>query len=87
MSDEYEGTSLDAIRLMAAAGSGVAILPQIYAMIEARRGTDVALRAVRDDSARRQLSLIQPSSPELRPGSETLAEVLTTEAHKLMEVV
>ncbi|MFY0691619.1 MAG: LysR family transcriptional regulator [Paracoccaceae bacterium] len=87
ISDEYEGTSLDAIRLMAAAGSGVAILPEIYAMIEARRGTDVALRAVRDAGARRQLSLIQPSSTELRPGSETLAEVLTTEAHKLMERV
>jgi LysR family hydrogen peroxide-inducible transcriptional activator len=32
VSDEYEGTSLDAIWLMAATGAGIAILPQIYAM-------------------------------------------------------
>ncbi|NNK78009.1 MAG: LysR family transcriptional regulator [Litoreibacter sp.] len=87
VSDEYEGTSLEAIRLMAAVGSGVAILPQIYAMTEARRGTDIVLRKIQDDSAWRQLSLIQPSSHELRPGSEALASVLTAEAQKLIEPV
>jgi len=35
-SGEYEGTSLDAIRQMAAMGGGVAILPSLYAISEAK---------------------------------------------------
>ncbi len=83
VTDEYEGTSLDALRLMAAAGVGIAILPHIYAATEARRGTDIALRLIDDPAAERTISLIQPNGHELRPGSEELAAALTTEAHFL----
>ncbi|OUD08514.1 LysR family transcriptional regulator [Marivivens niveibacter] len=84
VSDEYEGTSLDAIRLMAATGAGIAILPSIYAATEARRGTDVSLLAISDTAANRDLALIQPQLPEPRPGSEVLADILRHEAETLM---
>ena len=84
VSDEYEGTSLDAIRLMAAAGVGIAILPHIYAATEARRGTDIALRPIDDPAAERMISLIQPYGHEPRPGSNEFADVLTAEAQALV---
>lgn len=86
VSDEYEGTSLDAIRLMAAAGAGVAVLPSIYAVTEARRGTDVSLRALNDPAACRDIALIQPQLPEPRPGSDVLADILGSEAQMLMKL-
>ena len=84
VSDEYEGTSLDAIRLMAATGAGLAILPSIYAAVEARRGTDVCLRVLSDPTAKRDIALIQPALPEPRTGSDILAEVLRREALDLL---
>lgn len=86
ISDEYEGTSLDAIRLMAATGAGIAILPQIYAMTEAQRGTDVSLLYLDETSAMRKIALIQPLSPEPRQGSDALAGVLSDVAKHLIEV-
>ena len=85
VSDEYEGTSLDAIRLMAATGAGVAILPQIYAVTEARRGTDVLLQYLDEAEATRKIALIQPLLPEPRPGSDALAGVLLNVAKSLIE--
>ncbi|WP_240686433.1 hydrogen peroxide-inducible genes activator [Aliiroseovarius marinus] len=84
VSDEYEGTSLDAIRLMAATGAGIAILPSIYAATEARRGTEVRLYPLDDPAASRDLALIQPQLPEPRPGSEVLADILRSEAQRLL---
>lgn len=84
VSDEYEGTSLDAIRLMAASGAGIAILPSIYAATEARRNTDVHLRPLSSPSARREISLMQPRLPEPRPGSDILAEILRSEAQRIL---
>lgn len=85
VSDEYEGTSLDAVRLMAASGAGIAILPSIYAATEARRGTDVSLHMINDPVASRDLALIQPRLPEPRPGSDVLADILRSEAEKILE--
>lgn len=86
VSDEYEGTSLDAIRLMAATGAGVAILPSIYAATEVRRGTDVSLHAVDDPAASRDISLIQPQRPDPRPGSELLTDILRAEAERILQL-
>lgn len=85
VSDEYEGTSLDAIRLMAAAGAGIAILPSIYAAIEARRGTDVRLFAINAPSASRDIALIQPQLPQPRSGSDVLVDILGSEAQKILK--
>jgi LysR family hydrogen peroxide-inducible transcriptional activator len=84
VSDEYEGTSLDSVRLMAATGAGIAILPSIYAATEARRGTDVRLHAISDPTACRDVALIQPQLPEPRPGSDVLAEILISEARRIL---
>ena len=84
VSDEYEGTSLDAIRLMAATGAGIAILPSIYAVTEGRRGTDVRLMPLKDTTANREVALIQPQLPEPRPGGDILAEILRSEARHLL---
>lgn len=78
--DEYEGTSLAAIRLMAATCAVIAILPQIYAMTEARRTKRVLIRHLKDSDARRSIALIQPHSYEPRADSTALAEVLLSAA-------
>lgn len=85
VSDEYEGTSLDAIRLMAATGTGIAILPSIYAATEARRGTDVILKSLNDPAANRNIALIQPMLPDPRRGSDVLAEILRSEAQRILK--
>ncbi|WP_127111880.1 hydrogen peroxide-inducible genes activator [Shimia sediminis] len=82
--DEYEGTSLAAIRLMAAAGSGVGILPRLYAAAEARNVDDVRLRRIDSARAFRVISLIQPAAFEPRPGSDILAQALQSEAERIM---
>ncbi|MCG7495218.1 hydrogen peroxide-inducible genes activator [Thalassobius sp. Cn5-15] len=84
VSDEYEGTSLDAIRLMAATGAGIAILPSIYAATERHRGTDVKLIQIAHRNAQRDIALIQPNLPTPRPGSEVLADVLRSEAATIL---
>ncbi len=84
VSDEYEGTSLDAIRLMAATGAGIAILPSIYASTEARRGTDVRLMKLQDSSAYRDIALVQPKQSKSLPGSEVLADTLKSEAARIL---
>lgn len=84
VSDEYEGTSLDAVRLMAATGAGLAVLPSIYAATEARRGTDVSLHKLNDPAAQRDIALVQPQLPEPRLGSDVLAEILQSEAKRIL---
>ena len=76
MLDEYKGTSLAAIWLMAATGAGIVILPQIYAMTEPRRTKRIVIRHFKDSDARRSIKLIQPHSHEPRADSTALAEVL-----------
>jgi len=85
VSDEYEGTSLDAIRLMAATGAGVAILPNIYAATEARRAADVVLHAIDDPAATREIVLVEPLLREAGMDTEILAEFLRNEARRIMD--
>lgn len=84
LSDEYEGTSLDAIRAMAAAGVGVAILPEIYTKTEAQRGTDVQLRRINVARAQRDIALVEPHRSTPSTNSAALAHVLSDEAKKLL---
>lgn len=85
VSDEYEGTSLDAIRLMAAAGVGVAVLPQIYALTEAQRGTDIVLRKLDSPEAVRRMALVQPKGRDPLPGSAELVSILREEAARIIQ--
>ncbi|GAA6208360.1 hydrogen peroxide-inducible genes activator [Cognatishimia sp. WU-CL00825] len=85
VSDEYEGTSLDAIRLMAATGAGIALLPEIYARTEARRGTDVALRYLAEPEATRKIALMYPHAGAGRPGGTALEEILLDVSKRLTD--
>ncbi|MEP1206177.1 MAG: LysR substrate-binding domain-containing protein [Rhizobiaceae bacterium] len=82
--EDYQGTSLDAIRLMAATGSGIAILPHIYTATEARRGRDIELRPFSEGLAQRRIALIQSADGEPRYGTTLLVSALKNEAELLM---
>lgn len=86
VSAEFEGTSLDAARQMAAMGAGVAILPSLYALTEARRDPDLVIRPIDHALARRDIALIwRPGSP-LDGAFVTLSEELGTVANQLLAV-
>lgn len=81
----FAGSSLDAIRHMAATGAGVAILPAIYALAEARRDADLVLRRLDHPLAKRRVALIwRPTSP-LVSQFEQIAEILRDDAEALLE--
>ena len=84
MSQDYEGTSLDAIRLMAASGAGLAILPGIYAATEARRGTDLTLRRLEDPGLVRKIALIRSAAQDETGDIAVMARILRTEADRLL---
>ena len=54
----YEGTSLDAIRQMVAAGMGIAFLPSLYVRSEVRPGTGVIVRPIRKRPPSRTIGLV-----------------------------
>lgn len=85
LSSEYEGTSLDAIRQMAAMGAGVAILPGLYATTEARRDPDLIIRRINDPRARREVSLIWRDTSPLSDSLTRLGEILREEATIILE--
>ena len=85
VSDEYEGTSLDALRLMAAAGIGLAILPNIYAATEASRGLDVHIAHIDDPLAERAISLLQLASKGSNSESDILVHALRDGAKSLIQ--
>ncbi|MEM9738403.1 MAG: LysR substrate-binding domain-containing protein [Pseudomonadota bacterium] len=84
VSSEYEGTSLDALRQMAAMGVGVAVLPSLYTVREARRDAGLCLRRINHPLARREISLIWRETSPLAQGFSTLAETLSNVAEDLL---
>jgi LysR family hydrogen peroxide-inducible transcriptional activator len=84
VSSEYEGTSLDAIRLMAEMGAGVAILPSLYALSEARLDRGLNARLIDHPLARREISLIWRDTSPLEASLRGLAAPLRNAAEKLL---
>jgi len=84
ISTEYEGTSLDAIRQMAVMGAGVAILPSLYALVEARRDPEQVIRPIRYSAAKREISLIWRRDSPLAESMETLGLVLREVAGEIL---
>ncbi|MCC5981655.1 MAG: LysR family transcriptional regulator [Oceanicaulis sp.] len=82
ISAEYEGTSLDALRIMATTGAGLAVLPGVYATREARRDPDLMVRRVDWAEARRDLSLIWRRSSPLSASFSRIADVLRATARR-----
>ncbi|MEO1304633.1 MAG: LysR substrate-binding domain-containing protein [Pseudomonadota bacterium] len=85
ISNVFTGTSLDAIRHMAATGAGVAILPSIYALTEARRDADLVLRPLEHPEAQRRVSLIwRPTSP-MAESFSMMANILREDAEAILQ--
>lgn len=80
VSTEYEGTSLDAIRQMAEMGAGVAILPSLYALTEARRDPGLNVRRIEHPLAFREICLFCRDTSPLAAGMKTMAALLRTKA-------
>jgi LysR family hydrogen peroxide-inducible transcriptional activator len=58
VSDDYEGTSLDSILLMAATGAGIAVLPDLFARRQAIHRAEVVVRPLDMPDANRGISLL-----------------------------
>jgi LysR family hydrogen peroxide-inducible transcriptional activator len=55
--DDYEGTSLDAIRQMISIGMGVSLFPELYARAEFRNADDVVLLEIKEWKEKRTFGL------------------------------
>ena len=84
-SDEYEGTSLDAIRQMASMGGSVAVLPSLYAISEAKRDPQLIVRAINHPLAQREIALIWRYSSPLGAKFEKIGSVFSSVAKQIME--
>lgn len=84
VNSEYEGTSLDAIRQMSAMGAGVAILPSLYALLEARRDPDLVVRRIEHPRAQRDIALVWRNTSPMRQSFESLGSVLRDVAADLL---
>ena len=84
VSEDYQGTSLDAIRQMAVMGAGVALLPSLYVKLEAHRDKEIILRPIQDKTAMRTISLIWRKKSPLTNKFKVLAEVFEATAKELL---
>ncbi|MEL6856765.1 MAG: LysR substrate-binding domain-containing protein [Pseudomonadota bacterium] len=84
ISSVFTGTSLDAIRHMAATGAGVAILPAIYALSEARRDEDLVLRPLQHKQAHRRVALIWRATSPMAESFGQMADILRTDAEAIL---
>lgn len=80
VSNDYEGTSLDSILLMAAAGAGVAIIPDLFARRQAANREEVRVIPLDIDEADRAICMIFPFTTKPDDGPAILANALTEAA-------
>lgn len=76
VSDDYEGTSLDSILLMAATGTGVAVLPELFARRQAIYREEVVVAPLRMVDAHRDIALLFPVGTDEEAGFAQLTEAL-----------
>jgi len=85
ISSEYEGTSLDAVRQMAAMGGSVAVMPSLYMRSEAREDPGIVVRPIKAPIAERDIALIwRPTSP-LTAKFQTVGDVLIKASQELLD--
>ncbi|SEP17993.1 transcriptional regulator, LysR family [Salinihabitans flavidus] len=75
VSDDYEGTSLDSILLMAATGAGVAVLPDLFARRQAIHREEVVVRPLVMPDANRGISLLFPRD---QPSDDSHKRLIST---------
>lgn len=82
VSDDYEGTTLDSILLMAASGTGVAILPELFARRQAVHRDEVVVRRLDVANANRDLALLVRREDSADSGHDLLTTALRRVARK-----
>lgn len=82
VSDDYEGTSLDSIVLMAATGAGIGILPDLFARRQGIHRTEVRVMPLITPDSHRTISLLTPSD-RTEKFADTLARILRGAAEAL----
>ena len=80
----YRGTSLDAIRQMAAMGGDVAVMPSLYARSEAMHDPGVVVRRIDYANAQRDVALLWRHTSPLGNKFEAMGEVLREAAADLL---
>ncbi|WP_171124180.1 MULTISPECIES: LysR substrate-binding domain-containing protein [unclassified Ruegeria] len=83
VSDEYEGTTLDSIVLMAASGVGVAVLPDLYACRQGIYRDEVRLRPLAIPNANRDIALLARRGEDDLPGRNILTQSLRAVARDM----
>ncbi|CAD0184293.1 Morphology and auto-aggregation control protein [Ruegeria sp. THAF57] len=83
VSDEYEGTTLDSIVLMAASGVGVAVLPDLYARRQGIYRDEVRLRPLAIPNANRDIALLARRGEDDLPGRNILTQSLRAVARDM----
>ncbi len=83
VSDDYEGTSLDSILLMAATAAGVAVIPQLYATQQGQYRDEVTIRPLALRDANRDIALLFRSDEVLHDGHELLIDTLRKVSEEL----
>ncbi|HBZ45356.1 MAG TPA: hydrogen peroxide-inducible genes activator [Maritimibacter sp.] len=83
VSDDYEGTSLDSILLMAATGAGVAIIPELFAKRQAMFREEVTVRPLAPESATRDIALMLRTGEDQLAGHALLSKTLRDAAEAL----
>lgn len=76
MLNDYEGTSLDAIRQMAGMGMGLALLPELYVRQEVRDGDDVIVRPIKGGRYYREIGLLWRVGAGRSPAYRLIADML-----------
>lgn len=84
ISSDYTGTSLDATRQTAVMGGGVAILPRLYALSEARRDPDLVVRRIDHVIAHRDIHLCWRAGSPIADNFRMLGESLAAIAAELL---
>ncbi len=83
VSDEYAGTSLDSILLMAASGLGIAILPDLFARRQAVSRSEVVVRPLAMPQANRDIALLARSGSTETAGLALLLDAMRPEVARL----
>ena len=82
VSDDYEGTSLDSIVLMAATGAGIGILPDLFARRQGIHRSEVRIMPLVTPDSHRTISLLVPSD-RTEKFAGALARILSSAAKAL----
>ena len=79
---DYEGTSLDALRLMVGMGMGITFLPELYVRTEISPGGDVVVRKLKGRQVHRSIGLVWRKSAGRSTAYEEIADVIREVASK-----